>query len=232
MNAFDVMAPNIVTIQDDASVEEAAWLMLQDGINALPVVDRRGALIGIVTADDFRRRARDRTGTFSLRDVGSDARKVSEVMTREVITVSEDASLENVATAMDRHGVRHVVVMRGGTLVGMIDRGNLRQAQAMMPSRAVAEADREIRQEIIAEFEALAWMPSASVNPIVWDGVVHLHGCVRHERERAALKFIAKCPPGVVDVEDHLVQVEPYPYMTFRGPARFSPDRDAYVGCA
>ena len=56
MKAADIMTPRVITIHDDAPVDEAARLMLQDDISGLPVVDRAGKLVGIVTEGDFLRR--------------------------------------------------------------------------------------------------------------------------------------------------------------------------------
>lgn len=240
MKASDVMTPRVVTIHGNASVEEGARLMLQEGVTGLPVVDHEDVLVGIVTEGDFLRRSPGAEGAsrpgwlemminpavLSLDYAGSHARRVSEVMSRGVITVSEDTALEVAATTMERHGVRRLVVMRGKAVMGIINRSNLLQALAkpILSATFSQESDRAIREEIVAEFGSLAWMPSASVNPMVWEGVVYLHGTVRHERERAALKFIARSVTGVASVEDHLVQIEPYFGMRFRRAAEACPD--------
>src|SRR3569833_2981333 len=131
MQASDVMTPRVITIREDASVEEAAQLMLQEGITGLPVIDRQGALVGIVTERDFLRRARDGSrprwlevminpATLSRDYVRCHQRRVSEVMTRGVITAVADADIESVAMLMELRDVSRIVVMRGKTMVGII----------------------------------------------------------------------------------------------------------------
>ena len=61
MKASDVMTRRVITIGRDASILEAARLMLQKRISGLPVVDDKGKLIGIVTEGDFLRRAETAT---------------------------------------------------------------------------------------------------------------------------------------------------------------------------
>jgi hypothetical protein len=63
----------------------------------------------------------------------------------------------------------------------------------------------------------LNWFPRASVNPIVQDGVVDLHGAIFDERERDALRVLCENVPGVKQVRDHLIWIEPYSGMAI-GP--------------
>ena len=57
MKAADLMTTNVITIAEDATIQEAAALMLNHRISALPVVDRSGKLVGIVSEGDLVRRA-------------------------------------------------------------------------------------------------------------------------------------------------------------------------------
>jgi CBS domain-containing protein len=61
MKAGDVMTRRIISVAPDASIREAARLMLKKGISGLPVVDEAGRLVGIITDGDFLRRVE--TGT-------------------------------------------------------------------------------------------------------------------------------------------------------------------------
>lgn len=224
MKAADVMTRRVITIHDDAPVDEAARLMLQDNISGLPVVDHAGKLVGIVTEGDLLRRVEAGTeirrphwlelmmdpGVLATEYVRAHGRRVSEIMTRSVITVAEDAELEGIVLLMEKLGVKRVVVTRGEGLVGIVSRSNLLQALAKIgPEAGPAPAsDDSIRQRILAEMEALAWMPSASVNPVVRFGVVDLHGFIFDERERAALMVLAENVPGVSAVRDRLIRIK------------------------
>jgi len=112
MKASDVMTVGAATISSDASVPEAARLMLQYAISGLPVVDDAGRLVGIVTEGDFLRRTETGTerrhrprwlefllGPERLADeyVHSHSRKVEEVMTRRVVTVAEETPVDDCA---------------------------------------------------------------------------------------------------------------------------------------
>ena len=61
MNASDVMTVRVITIEPEATVQAAAKLMLERGISALPVVNKAGALVGIISEGDLVRRVE--TGT-------------------------------------------------------------------------------------------------------------------------------------------------------------------------
>jgi CBS domain-containing protein len=102
MKASEVMTPEVETIRPDATVLEAAHAMLRRGVSGLPVVDADGQLVGVVTEGDFLRRVETGTerrqprwlefllgpGRLADKYVHSHGRKVEEVMTHEVITVS------------------------------------------------------------------------------------------------------------------------------------------------
>jgi CBS domain-containing protein len=130
MKAVEVMSPQVITISREATIEDAARIMLHHGISGLPVVDVAGTLVGIVTEGDFLRRAE--TGTERKRSrwlefllgpgraaneyVHSHGRKIEEVMTPEVITVSETTPLEDVVSIMEGCHIKRVPVMRGGKI--------------------------------------------------------------------------------------------------------------------
>jgi CBS domain-containing protein len=110
MEASDVMTPGVITVSPDASILDAARLMLQHRISGLPVVDSNGQLTGILTKLDLLQRARTGTeprragwfefllgpGRLPTDYVYSHDRKVAEVMTPDPRTVSENAPLEEV----------------------------------------------------------------------------------------------------------------------------------------
>src|SRR5262245_47702898 len=110
MKASDVMTVGAATISSDASVPEAARLMLLYAISGLPVVDDAGHLVGIVTEGDLLRRTETGTerqhrprwlefllGPGRLADeyVHSHSRNVEEVMTRGVVTAAEQSDVKS-----------------------------------------------------------------------------------------------------------------------------------------
>jgi len=223
MQVRDVMTPNVVSVRDDESIVKAARLMLQNRISGLPVVNANGALVGVVTEGDFLRRgelgtSRQRPkwleflvgpGRLANEYVHQSGRKVAEVMTRDPLTVGEDDSLETVVKLMESRRIKRLPVMRNGQIVGIISRANLVHALASL-SRETAPTttdDAEIRDRVLAALANAHW--AFGVNVVVKDGVAEIWGTIMDERERQGCIVAVENVPGVKQVHDHLVWVEP-----------------------
>jgi len=225
MNAGDVMTRQVVTVAPDTVIEEAVRLMLENRVSGLPVIDAAGAPIGVVTEGDLLRRIETGTdkrhsgwvrlllgpGRLAAEYTRSHANKVGEVMTSEVVSVAPGTPLARVVELMESRRIKRVPVVDGGKLVGIVSRANLVAALAdmLVKERGAALSDDDIRQAILAEIDKQPWGPRESVDAIVTDGAVELHGTILDERERAALIVAAENLPGVKSVRDKLVWVEP-----------------------
>jgi len=235
MNAKDVMTPDVLTVDPDASVLEAIRLMLQRRISGLPVLDATGTLVGMVTEGDFLRRAELGTerhaprwfeflagpGRLANEYVHAKGRKVHDVMTGDVHAVREDTPLNEIVDTMERRRIKRVPVLRGHKLVGIITRSNLLRALAGL-SRGTPESsasDATIREAFVAELKKQSWAPLAAIDVVVIDGVVKLSGAILDERQRHALRVAAENIPGVKKVEDHLVWIEPMSGTVIEAPA-------------
>jgi len=234
MKAKDVMTRRVVSIAPDATVLQAARLMLQHHISGLPVVDASGTLVGILSEGDFLRRRETATerrrsrwleflmgpGKIAAEYTHSHGEKVSEVMTDEARTVDEDTDLEAVVELMERHRIKRVPVMRAGKMTGILTRSNLMHAMVSMArsETAAPKGDADIRERLLSEIQAQDWAPAATVNPVVRNGVVELWGAIMDERQRAALQVAAENIPGVKAVKDHLVWIEPTSGMVIEAP--------------
>lgn len=225
MQARDVMMSRLICTHPEDSILQAAHLMLQNHISGLPVVDAGGDLVGIVTEGDFLRRAETGTerhrprwfefligpgklaGEYTL----SHGRKVAEVMTDELHTVTEDTPLDEIVRLMERHRIKRLPVLRGGRLVGIVTRSNLMRAVVSLAHAApdVATDDASIRAQLNEVMTNHQWAPVALINAIVQNGVVELWGTILDERQRKALKVAAENIPGVKTVHDHLIWIEP-----------------------
>src|SRR5882724_3187042 len=144
MKAKDVMTRPVISIEPGTSVQQAAQLMLQRRISGLPVIDKTGHLVGIVTEADFLRRAE--TGTQRRRArwleflmgpgraadeyVHTHGRKVEEVMTPDPQTVAEDSGLDEIVQLMEKRRIKRLPVTRGSQVVGIVSRANLLHALA------------------------------------------------------------------------------------------------------
>ena len=234
MKAKDVMTRNVVSIAPDATVLQAARLMLQHHISGLPVVDASGTLVGILSEGDFLRRRETATerrrsrwleflmgpGKIASEYTHSHGAKVSEVMTDEVRTVDEDTDLEVVVELMEHRRIKRVPVMRADKMTGILTRSNLMHAMVSMArsETAAPKGDADIRERLLSEIQAQDWAPAATVNPVVRNGVVELWGAIMDERQRAALQVAAENIPGVKAVKDHLVWIEPTSGMVIEAP--------------
>lgn len=229
MQVRDVMTRNVISVKADESILTAARLMLQNRISGLPVVDASGAPIGIVTEGDFLRRGELGTtkrrprwvefvlgpGRLAEEYVQQSGKRVSEVMTRDLHTVSEDDSLNDVVTLMEHYRVKRLPVLRNGKLVGIISRANLLHALASL-AREVPVAsggDAGIRDRILEALAKQHW--ALAVNVVVKNGVAEIWGTIMDERERQACMVAVENVPGVKRVHDHLVWVEPMSGMAF-----------------
>ena len=113
--ACDVMSAAVISTTPDTSVAELTRLLTFHNVSGLPVLDESGKLVGIVSEADV---------------IGKHGRTVDEIMTRDVITVTEEEPLESIAQLMARHRIKRVLVMRGDTLVGLVSRADIVKALA------------------------------------------------------------------------------------------------------
>jgi CBS domain-containing protein len=221
MRAADVMTTGVVTIGEDASVQEAAKRMSERGISGLPVVDPEERVVGMVSEGDLLHRAE--TGTERRRTwwldllastnelagdyIKSHGGRVKDVMTRDVVSVTETTPVADIAILLETNRIKRVPVLRGGRLVGIVSRANLMRALAMTIAEAPGDAeadDRTIRERLLAELRTQRWAEVAPANITVNDGTVYLWSSYLSEAERRALIVAAESIPGVRGVEDHM----------------------------
>lgn len=224
MRAHHIMTRKVIRIAPGDSITDAAKLMLHHHVSGLPVVDLKGELVGIVTERDLLRRREIGThrkrprwldfllgpGRQAAEYVQTAGRRVEEVMTRDVRTVTEDTPLSDVVAIMEKHRVKRVPVMNGSKLTGIISRQNFVRAVAGL-ARDVPDPtadDAHIRTRILAEIARHDWGP-AGLEVFVRSGVVDICGVITDERTRQAIVVAAENVAGVKQVHDHLCWVDP-----------------------
>lgn len=106
----EIMNNDILTVTADLTISDLARKLLEVRLTGLPVVDDNGALIGMVSEYDV---------------ISKRGETVSDVMSRGLISVTEETSVEQVASLMGLHGIRRVPVVREGQLVGTVSRADL-----------------------------------------------------------------------------------------------------------
>ena len=234
MKVQDIMTPGVVSVQPEDTINRAIRLMLQHRVSGLPVLDTAGRLVGMVTEGDFLHRAETDTrrrrlrwlelltGPGSMADeyVRSHGRKIHEVMTTDPVTVTEETSLNDTVSLMEKHRVKRLPVVRGDKVVGIVSRANLLHALAVLASeiKPASVNDTTIRERVLAELNKEKWAPTALLNVVVRDGVVDIWGTITDERERRALIVAAENVPGVKKVNDHVAWIEPMSGMILEPP--------------
>jgi len=220
MKAADVMVTNVITVGPDATVQEVAGILLTNRISGVPVVGGGGELIGIVSEGDLMRRAEAGTGrrrpwwlsiltgreVLAGEYVKEHSRKVADVMTARVIAVAPDTPLQDVATTLEKNGIKRVPVVKDGKVVGIVSRANLLQALASLAKTTGAgPSDAAIRDDVLARLQAEPWTRPSLINVIVTDGTVELWGIVDSQTEKRAVRVAAEVTPGVRAINDNLV---------------------------
>jgi len=224
MRAHQIMTRSVLSVTPDATILEAANVMLRWHVSGLPVIDAAGKLVGIVSEGDFLRRSEIGTqrkrgrwlkfllgaGKAATDFVHENGRKITEVMTRDPLTITEDTPLEAIVALMEKNSVKRLPVTRGDRVVGIVSRANLLQAVASL-SREIPDPtadDDHIRNRIIDALGRNDWCPQG-LGVIVRDGVVHLNGIITDERSRQAAIVGAENIAGVKKVHDHLCWIDP-----------------------
>jgi len=123
----DVMTKKPITVDSKASVLEAKDLMNKNDINKLPVVDKSGSLVGIITKNDLQRAAPSDATTLDMYELGYLLSKltVEKTMVKDVKTVAETETVEEAARIMADGDFGCLPVMQDKLLVGIITESDL-----------------------------------------------------------------------------------------------------------
>lgn len=220
MRVNQVMTRQVHAVTADASVYDAAHVLLNAGISAAPVVDADGTLIGIVSEADLMYRSEIGTvpGKSWLQRLLSDdavlakdyirahSHRVADVMTRNLVTAGEQATLGEIAMLMQRHRVKRIPIVRDGKVVGIVSRANL--LQGLLAREAASSEDQTtneaIRTRLTSELARHGWASTQTTCVVADGGVVHLWGYVNSPTVRDAYRIAAENTSGVKRVEDHM----------------------------
>lgn len=229
MIAKDIMTSAVRMIGPSDDARAAARIMAESGVSALPVVDNQQRVVGIVSEGDLLRRSELRTTkrrswgldllatpeTLATEYIKAHALKVQDIMTRSVISVTEQTPIQEIISILEEHRIKRVPVLGGGTVVGIVSRGDLIKALAGQgqSSRADSE-DRAIRNTFLQRLKSQAWAPVSGITLSVWKGVVTLHGVLSSDEQRRALTVMAETIPGVKEVRNETVVLPFIPTAT------------------
>lgn len=218
MRAKDVMSDGVMSINAAATVLEAARTLVNARVSAMPVVDDQGFMVGVLSEADIIRH----TGAMAPTDLSdkeraahsladAKARRVSDIMTRDVVAAGEEATLSEIADLFLKHGIKRVPILRDRSVVGIVSRVDLLQALISLGPDAYAHkpagaytADDDLRAAVMAALQRQNWSQARRSDVVISHGVVHLWGTVANDLMRSACVEAVRTVPGVSQVENHM----------------------------
>ena len=194
MRAKDIMSAPVISVRPETRVKDVAVLLIEREIGAVPVVNENDELVGIVSEADLVRLEEIPDPRQQITDlphfVAEAPRTAAEVMTSDVIALSDGAGVAEVARVMVERAIKHVPIVSDGKLVGIVARRDV--------LRVLARKDELIADDLVNLFgdEALVL---GRIGVGVSDGIVTLEG-PKDPRDRRLAEVLARSVPGVVAV--------------------------------
>jgi len=115
MIAKDIMTREIITVGTTMTIKKLAMTLIKNQISGAPVAGKNGKIVGVVSEADI---------------VAKKGKDVKAIMSKKIIGVVEDTSVEEIAQLMTTHKIKRVPVMRGEEVVGIVSRADIVSAIA------------------------------------------------------------------------------------------------------
>jgi CBS domain-containing protein len=213
IQAKQIMSSDVVTAGPETTLREIALLFKEYNIGAVPVVDHDRMILGIVSKGDVI--CRQELGIGSLTGVvgTSHGLRAQNMMTRNVITVSENTPLADVAEIMQGKRIKHLPVVRKEKLVGIVSRTDVVRVLSARPQGAGAPLsgdDDVIRYKVIETLADILGGGVLGITVKVSKGVVELSGTVLDETKHDPSRLAVERIPHVVQVKDNRVILQSY----------------------
>jgi CBS-domain-containing membrane protein len=142
LTACDIMTTEVITVKKDTSIQELARILYDNHINGVPVVDVKGAVIGIICESDLIRKDKklhiptvvavfdavfylENPKKFEKEIQRFNATTVSDLYTKDVVSVNEKTPVDEIATLMTEKKTYTIPVMDGKRIVGIIGKADL-----------------------------------------------------------------------------------------------------------
>ncbi len=116
MVAKDIMTRDVITVGSTLTVKQLAMMLIKNQISGAPVSGKNGKIVGVVSEADI---------------VSKKGKDVKSIMTKDIISVCENDSVEKIAQLMTTHRIKRLPVMRGDKLVGIVSRADIVSAIAL-----------------------------------------------------------------------------------------------------
>ena len=116
MQAKDIMTRDVITVRPSLPVKELAMLLIKNQVSGVPVADETGKIIVLVSEADINAKK---------------GKQVQSIMSEQVFSLSEEASVEEIARLMTTRRIKRVPIMNNGKLVGIVSRADIVNSIAM-----------------------------------------------------------------------------------------------------
>jgi CBS domain-containing protein len=116
MVAKDIMTKDVITVSPTATVRNLAMTLIKNQISGAPVAGKNGKIIGVVSEADI---------------VAKKGKDVKTIMSKNIISVTEETAVEEIARLMTTHRIKRLPVMRGQDVVGIVSRADIVSAIAL-----------------------------------------------------------------------------------------------------
>jgi predicted transcriptional regulator len=192
VKAKDIMTTPVITVTRDTGIKELARILIEKNISGVPVIDGKGALVGIVSEADLMPLEAVPTPEAMLMPVPRTRppRTVSDIMQSEVIALPAEADVSWIAQTILKNRVKRVPIVSRERVVGIVSRQDL--------LRVLAADDREVQirvQSLLHEEAEVIGLFAVDVK----DGIATLTG-PEDKRSRKLADRLARAIPGVIEV--------------------------------
>lgn len=226
MQARDIMTKKVISAAEDSTIDQITAMMMRNHISAVPILDRNGIVVGLVSEGDLMRRVdgagKDhRSWWLSLfsgpQNSASDfvamrGRHAKDVMTRDIEVVAPDTPVADIARLLEEKRIKRVPVIKDGQLVGIVSRANLLHALAASPVVKLDErADDRDKRDII--LDALAEVPgldTTQLNVVVEGDHVDVWGIAGSDAEEEAARIALDNIEGIGRLSLNLGRIPNY----------------------
>jgi CBS domain-containing protein len=203
-----LMTRDVISVSLTTSLKEVAALLTERKISGVPVCDRNGHVVGVVSEADILQRAqgdvrrRGRMVSWWIEPIEVDdsrvaARNAGDAMTCPAVTITPAADVAEAARLMIERGVNRLPVVENGGLLGIVTRADIVRAF----HRSDDEITREIRADVLVH---TLWISPETVDVAVTNGEVTLCGQVENRSAADMLYAYVRRVPGVVSVDSQL----------------------------
>jgi CBS domain-containing protein len=202
----EFMTQRPIFVSANTSIKHAIQLMLEHKVSGLPVIGDDGQVVGMLTEGDLLSRSvfnlgpqsppEDPDDSFFEDYVRTHGTTVADSMTKDVISVSPQQSLADVAALARNHKIKRLPVLQSGRLVGIISRSDI--IRAVTADRdAVAKGDVALRLAVLTRLQSELGLAADRLALEVKNSIVEISGPVPSPAQRRAMQVVAESVAGV-----------------------------------